>query len=74
MFRSYDHLQADIYFVELTLLTTDPWSHTRNKMQTPKIKIHLLYIVLLSYGIYKEMHETAVIENYDITYRGACKN
>jgi hypothetical protein len=24
MFRSYDHLQADIFFLELTLLTTDP--------------------------------------------------
>jgi hypothetical protein len=24
MFRSYDHLQAEIYLLELTLLTTDP--------------------------------------------------
>jgi hypothetical protein len=23
-FRSYDHLQAEIYFLEITLLTTDP--------------------------------------------------
>jgi hypothetical protein len=25
MFWSYDHLQADIYLLELTLLTTDPF-------------------------------------------------
>jgi hypothetical protein len=24
MFRSYDHLQAETYLLELTLLTTDP--------------------------------------------------
>jgi hypothetical protein len=24
MFRSYDHLQAEIYLLELTLLTTNP--------------------------------------------------
>jgi hypothetical protein len=24
MFRSYDHLQADIYLLQLILLTTDP--------------------------------------------------
>jgi hypothetical protein len=25
MFRSYDHLQAEIYLLEITLLTTDPF-------------------------------------------------
>jgi superoxide dismutase len=40
MFRSYDHLQVEIYTTEINM-TGHPWtwSNTSNRMQTPKFKI-----------------------------------
>jgi hypothetical protein len=49
MFRSYDHHQEEnILIGRITQLTADPitWSHTRNSMQTPKIKTGVWILVL----------------------------